>query len=186
MARCSCNSRHKTSGTDATATTASSTNHDVPVPPPPRLPPIDPSPNRMFTAIRQSASAVVATIASPFCHAAGLPILAINSSPSASVGLSELTHHSDHSDEVKESEESIRLLAAADLAEKGEGADSNEEGEEMRLSFACAAGVDEFASAEVDLDSDHEGEEIFSIPGSPAFHLSWLSSKTGLQRTSIF
>jgi hypothetical protein len=122
----------------------------------------------MLRALRQGASAVVATIASPF-RRSSLPIRSIDGSPSDSVGLSELTTF--HSAE-KESEESIIQQAALDLAEKGDGNDSDEEGEECKLHYESTTsthmnhpltGDNEFYG----LDEGNEGEEIFSIPGSP-------------------
>jgi hypothetical protein len=82
----------------------------------------------MFQAIRQGASAVVASIASPFRR--GLPVRSIDASPSASIGVSELTNF--YSAEI-ETEESIHLRAAKDYAERGNGGDSDEEGEEFLL-----------------------------------------------------
>ena len=122
----------------------------------------------MLRALRQSASADVATIASPF-RRGSLPIRAIDGSPSESVGLSDLTTFTSVD---RESEESIQQQAARDYAEKGDGDDSDEEGEECNLHYlASSLQVRPFVVAEdvedCGLDEDDDGEEIFSIPGAP-------------------
>jgi hypothetical protein len=120
----------------------------------------------MFQALRQGASAVVASIASPFRR--GLPVRSIDASPSASIGVSELTNF--YSAEI-ESEESIHLRAAKDYAERGNDDDSDKEGEEFLLHHNLQHSAEEEESQDGDefygLDDDDGGEEIFSIPGSP-------------------
>jgi hypothetical protein len=113
----------------------------------------------MLRVLQQGASAVVATITSPFRRHSGLPIRSIDGSPSQSEGLSELTTF--YSVE-RESEETIIQQAIQDLAEKGDGNDSDEEGEECKIHQAFEEEVENMEFYE-----DGDGEEIFSIPGSP-------------------
>ena len=58
--------------------------------------------------------------------------------------------------------------ATLDLAEKGNGTDSDEEGEEMQLHYEAAAFQPGEASIvetdDIGMDLEDEGEEIFSIP----------------------
>lgn len=141
----------------------------------PQLPDTNPlsSPRRMLRAISNRIGSVVAAATSPFRNGCP-PIQQVDNSPSTSIDASTITGASSSatSSPETESEQLIRAEAAQDYLQRGDGGNSDEEGDEANehndcVNIAARLGLNGDDIDDLDLDVDNNGEQLCSLPGAP-------------------